>query len=229
MAQPRGLFANRKTSPPQVASPWVPDRKASPKAILCVLPRRLRANPLKLLLKGYDLSVATSRTATLRSVRREAHDLYVVYAPLGWAEAPEVCRALRASDTTTPLIVYATQRSAAERREVLAAGAQAYVTASDAAKNLSGTAGQFIMLAELRSMEVLTAGAKAMQDDIVGRIAKLVGRAKNDRIALQKAHDRLKLQIRRLYASAGGSRANFERIWPSIYESALKRIPQSGA
>lgn len=229
MAQPRGLFADRKKpSRARGADPWIPDRKASPKAILCVLPRRLRANPLKPLLKGYDLATADNWTASLRLARREPHDLFLVYAPLGWAEAAEVCRKVRAFDPTTPIFVYSTQGSIAERREVMTAGAQAYVSRADNAHNFAGTAGQLIMLAELRSMEAMTGEARAMQDNIVRHLAKLDSEVSGAGATREKVHASLKLKARRRFASAGGTRANFERIWPSIYESALKRGQTEG-
>lgn len=227
MAQPRGLFGSRKSPPARPASAWVPERTPSPKTILCVVPRKLRANPLKQLLKGCELTLADSRTAMLRCARHEAHDLYVVYAPLSWGEAAEVCARLRAIDPTTPLIVYSIQRSTAERREALAAGAQAYVTPSDDTHQLAGTAAQLIMLAELRSVEALAAAAKAMQDNLVSGLERLPRNTQDADSTVKRVHDRLKRQTRRIFSSVGGTRANFERVWLSIYDAALKRLTRS--
>lgn len=209
-------------------SPWVPDRKPSPKSILCVLPRRLRANPLKSLLKGYDLTSADTWAAALGLARRRPHDLYLVYAPLGWADAAEVCRRVRLVDQTTPVIVYSIRPSVDERHAAISAGGQAYVSRSDDAHNIAGTAGQLIMLAELRSMEAMTAGAGAMQENILRRLSRLDNHRNRAQIALQpKAQDRLKNETRRIFASAGGSPAHFERIWPAIYRSALEGLSRT--
>lgn len=228
MTQPRGIVARRKALPRSVRVGASREKAGPPKHILCVLPRKMPVNPFKALLKGYDLATADTWTGALRLARREAHDLYVIYAPLGWTEDAEFCRKVRAFDPHTPLIVYSTQPNPAERREVRAAGAQAYVARSDGAQNLSGTAGQLIMLAELRSMEAMASGARAMEENIIRRLAKLEGDRICDDAALPpQAHQRLKLQARRMFALAGGSRANFERLWPSIYEGALKRARPS--
>ena len=228
MAQPKALFGGKQATRTRAASPWLPDRKPLPKCVLCVLPRRMRANPIKPLLKGYTLITGDTRSAIERCGRTHPPDLYVLYSPLGWAEPAEICHRIRASDPSTPLIVYAMHPGAGERREVISAGAQAYVARSDDAHNLAGTAGQLMMLSELRSMEAMSAGAKTMQDHIIRRLARL--RNTNTLAALPaKLQERLKVQTRRLFASAGGSPAHFERVWPSIYESALERLVQAEA
>jgi hypothetical protein len=43
-----------------------------------------------------------------------------------------------------------------------------------------------------------------------------------------RSQSRLKADARRLFASAGGSRANFERIWPGLYRELLDEIAGSG-
>jgi DNA-binding NarL/FixJ family response regulator len=218
MNQPRGVFGARKMA---MAS-WSEhgsERGPSRKRVLCVLPRRLRVNPLKSLLRSYELSVADTRTGTLRILRQNAHDLIVIYAPLGWADAAEFCICLQTLDRHTPVIVYSTIPSALEHREVRAAGA-AYVRRADDVHNLAATAGQLMMLAELRSIEALAVGSRVLEDDLVRRLARM-----DDAEDVRPSRaQRLKLQTRRLFADAGGSRANFERVWPSLYEAALKRV-----
>lgn len=218
MDQHRGMF----TPPKPVPASWrgqARDRAVSPKRILCVLPRRLRVNPLKSLLAGYELSVADTRTRTLRVSRQEAHDLIVIYAPLGWADAAVLCASLQQVDRHTPLIVYSTIPSPLERMEVTSIGA-AYVRRADDVHNLAAMAGQLVMLAELRSIEALAERSRMLEDDLVRRLARIP----NGGEILPACAVRLKQQSRRMFASAGGSRANFERLWPSLFEAALKRV-----
>ena len=80
-------------------------RRGPPHRVLCILPRRLPLNPLRRLLQGYELAAAETWTAALRAARHTAYDLYIVYAPLGWAEAGEICRRIRDFDAHTPLIL----------------------------------------------------------------------------------------------------------------------------
>jgi hypothetical protein len=218
MDQSRGTFAARKIAP---ASWSEPDREpaASRKRVLCVLPRRLRVNPLQSLLAGYDLSVADTRTGTLRTLRQEPQDLIVIYSPLGWADAAELCLCLQDLDRHTPQIVYSTMPSSIERTEITSAGA-AYVRRADDVHNLAATAGQLMMLAELRSIEAFAAGSRVLEDDLVRRLGRLDAA---DGVLPERMR-RLKTWACRLFANAGGSRANFERVWPSIFEAALKRV-----
>jgi hypothetical protein len=218
MDQPRGTFAARKITPARWSERGR-ERAASRKRGLCVLPRSLRVNPLQSLLGSYDLSVAHTRTGTLRILRQEAHDLIVIYSPLGWADAAELCLDLQELDRHTPQIVYSTMPSPLERTEVTSAGA-AYVRRADDVHNLAATAGQLVMLAELRSIEALAVGSRDLEDDLVRRL----GRLDDAEGLLPERTRRLKTQARRLFANAGGSRANFERVWPSLYEAALKRV-----
>ena len=141
--------------------------------ILCVLPRRLPCNPLMPLLNGYEVAGAATATEILRLARKRAYDGYVIHSPLGWLDAAEACRHIRGFDPNTPLIVYTTARSAAEKRDVIAAGAQAYVAHSDDVHNLPGTAGQLIMLAELRSLDAMAAGGAFIREKLVGRLSSV--------------------------------------------------------
>jgi len=215
------MFAPRKAA----ATTWsvqTRERASMPKRVLCVLPRRLRVNPLKSLLAGYELSVADTRTRTLRITRQEAHDLIVIYTPLGWADAVAVCVSLQQVDPHTPLIVYSTMPSPLERMEIRSIGV-AYVRRADDVHNLAATAGQLVMLAELRSIEAMAVRSHVLEDDLVRKLA----RANDAGGVLPACAQRLKQQARRQFASAGGSRANFERLWPALYEAALKRLRES--
>jgi DNA-binding NarL/FixJ family response regulator len=207
---------------------YVDEPPASVRLILCVLPRRLRSNPLTPLLNGYEVAGAATATEILRLARKRAYDGYVVHSPLGWLDAAEACRRIRGFDPHTPLIVYTTERSAAERRDVIAAGAHAYVARSDDAHNLPGTAGQLIMLAELRSLDAMAAGGEFIRKKLVSRLGKLLHGAHGERLINAKSQERMKLEARRLFAEAGGSRANFERAWPSLYAGALRQVEPAG-
>lgn len=225
MAQLKGQLAPRRLTGTGDAVIRRGQRSGTRHGVLCILPRGLKANPLTRLLDGYELAVADAWTAALRLARNRPYDLYIVYAPLGWADPTEICRRIRAFDAHTPVILYSMSASAGERREAMALGSlRAYVARSDDAHNLAGTAGQLIMLAELRSMEAMQSGVDAMQAHIAGRLDKLYrsGNAAAKTLP-SRSQARLKIETCRLFALAGGSRSNFERLWPAIYEGALKR------
>ena len=204
--------------------------KAPSRAILCFLPRGLAANPLKRFLSGYALAAAESWTGALRLARRKPFDLYLLHAPLIWADSLVICRNIRARDPHTPIIVYSAQPSAAERRDALATGCiQAYLPRSDDVHNLVATAGQLIMLAELRSVDAMSSRLQTMQDRIAAGLRKLddCASAAASTTMHKRLLIRLKIEACRVFADAGGTPANFERLWPSIYERALKQPGRS--
>lgn len=197
------------------------------RCLVCAVPRRRPVESLRRLLPGYNFFTASSVTALRTLARREACDLYIVQTPLGWDDAAAVCAHIRAYDQHTPIVVYAREPSERERREVIAAGAQAYATPSDDPHNLHGRVGQLIMLAELRSMDAMTEKSGAMQDHLAGRLARITRRTQSGHGAVpREVQARLKSQAARLFTQAGGTPANFERMWPSIYERAVNAIPK---
>jgi CheY-like chemotaxis protein len=228
MVQPPGVPAG-PPSRARHAAGWEPKPKASPKLVLCLLPRGSRFNPVAPLLRGYELATAHTTAQVLRLARHQAYDLYVVVSPLGWLSCAEACRRIRRFDPHTPVIVYVTDiSSTAERREVLAAGAQAYIARADYAQNFAGTAGQLIMLAELRSMDALSSATPAIREALVNRLARARPASVEGPAAVRaSALNQLKEEARRLFAEAGGSRANFERLWPAIYDEALREAGRS--
>jgi DNA-binding NarL/FixJ family response regulator len=198
------------------------------KLVLCLLPRSSRINPLAGLLKAYELCVGDSLGQLLKLSRERTFDLYVMESPLGWIGAAELCRRIRRFDPHTPVICYAMHAGTQERREVLAAGAQAYVPRAEGSHILSGTAAQLVMLTELRSDEALSAGGRTIREELAKRLAR--SRAlRNPAGAMLRPHSqaKLKAEARRLFASAGGSRANFERAWPGLYRELLDEIAAS--
>jgi CheY-like chemotaxis protein len=200
----------------------------SRKVVLCLLPRSSRINPISGLLRAYELCVADSPGQLLRLSKERTFDLYVVVTPLGWVGVAEICRRIRRFDPHTPIICYASQADTNERREALGAGAQAYVPRAEGSHVLSGTAAQLVMLTELRSDDALSTGGPKIREALVERHVR-ARMLRNPAVAMlrPRSQSRLKADARRLFARAGGSRANFERVWPALYRELLDEIGAS--
>ena len=229
MGQSKAASAQRRRLRTGTGAAWQGSSPA--RSVLCVLPKRLPANPLKPLLQGYDLAAAECWTAVRGLARHKAYDLYVIHSPLEWADPMQICGRIQAFDTHTPVILYSVCPSAGERRETLGGGCiQAYVARSDDVNNLPGTAGQLIIISELRSHEAMRTGVQTMQDHIARRLGRLDrGSGASDEARRVHAQARLKSEACRMFTAAGGSRANFERAWPSIFEGAMKRAGRAGS
>lgn len=212
---PVRLHGSERPAPPQ----------GSRKSVLCLLPRSSRINPLAGLLKAYELCVGDSLGQLVKLSRERTFDLYVLAIPLGWIGAAELCRRIRRFDPHTPIVCYTMHADAHERRDVLAAGAQAYVPRDKGSHVLSGTAAQLVMLTELRSDEALSVRGPTIREELARQLAR--SRAlRNPAGAMlrPRSQAKLKAEARRLFAAAGGSRANFERAWPALYREVLEEI-----
>ena len=76
-----------------------------------------------------DCQTATATTAAeaLELIGRERFDLYLLDNWLPGGSGVELCRKIRESDTSTPIVFYSGAGLDSEREEALAAGAQAYL------------------------------------------------------------------------------------------------------
>ncbi|MGZ5092894.1 MAG: hypothetical protein ACXWIP_17055, partial [Burkholderiales bacterium] len=64
---------------------------------------------------------------------------------------------------------------------------------------------------------------------LVARLGELRQGVNGTPLINSKSEERLKLEARRLFADAGGTRANFERLWPSMYDNALRQLERPQA
>lgn len=99
------------------------------KLILCVDDDSETCSMLGSLLELVDCRTLTAATAAeaLELIARERFDLYLLDNWLPGGSGVELCREIRRSDPTTPIIFYSGAAFDSEREEALAAGAQAYL------------------------------------------------------------------------------------------------------
>lgn len=80
-----------------------------------------------------DCHVSTAETAheALAMIAAESFDLYLLDNWLPGGGGVELCRKIRESDPSTPIVFYSGAAHESEREEALAAGAQAYLVKPD--------------------------------------------------------------------------------------------------
>jgi DNA-binding response OmpR family regulator len=88
---------------------------------------------LGLLLKSYGIEVTCAHSAleAWPMITAEAFDLYLLDAWLPQLDGFELCRQIRAIDRETPVLFYSGAAYEADRRQGMAAGANAYVVKPD--------------------------------------------------------------------------------------------------
>ncbi len=97
--------------------------------ILCVDDDPDTCSMLCALLGLIDCHVSTAETAheALAMIAAESFDLYLLDNWLPGGGGVELCRKIRESDPSTPIVFYSGAAHKSEREEALAAGAQAYL------------------------------------------------------------------------------------------------------
>jgi DNA-binding response OmpR family regulator len=109
--------------------------------VLCVDDDEDTCSMLCGLLGLIDCQVSTAATAAdaLGMIARERFDLYLLDNWLPGGSGVELCREIRRSDASTPVVFYSGAALESERAEALAAGAQAYLVKPDDAAALVET------------------------------------------------------------------------------------------
>jgi DNA-binding response OmpR family regulator len=99
------------------------------KRVLCVDDDEDTCSMLCALLGLIGCQVSTAGTApeALDMIARERFDLYLVDNWLPGGGGVELCRKIRESDLSTPIVFYSGAGLESEREEALAAGAQVYL------------------------------------------------------------------------------------------------------
>lgn len=103
-------------------------------------------------------AVATADQA-LRLMQAERFDLYLLDARLPDLDGFELCRRMRVFDPHTPILFFSGAAYAADKRQGIEAGANAYVTKPDV-ENLLATITQFISQPEITTAEIIPFGQK---------------------------------------------------------------------
>jgi DNA-binding response OmpR family regulator len=97
--------------------------------VLCVEDDEDTCKMLSSLLGLINCETASAATAAeaLDKIASERFDLYLLDNWLPGGSGVELCRKIRETDTSTPIIFYSGAALESEREEALAAGAQAYL------------------------------------------------------------------------------------------------------
>jgi DNA-binding response OmpR family regulator len=168
--------------------------------------------------------VATDEEARVLA-RRVSYDIHILSsAPDGSGLA--LCEWLHRIDPRTPLIYCSSNGSAQHQSRAIAAGALRCLVKPLDPSSLKSTIGLLLKLAEIESNRARIVEEMAIQDELEARAAAAGARARAARAGAQHSIDcMLRVKAYRAFVEAGGNRANFERLWPTIVErSASARL-----
>ena len=177
-------------------------------------------------LSEYLLICARDSREGLRLARRRYFDLYILDNWLPDGSGVKLCRLIRGFDPHTPILFYSAAGYAHDIQEALEAGAQGYLVKPVRFNELRQAIAQLISAAGERNFEARRAEVAAIIEGLTIRRMENAERrekAKEKRLRSEKKAIRLKAEM--AFLSAGGTRGDFARLWPSVFIEGALRHP----
>ena len=168
------------------------------------------------LLAPHEIDIVAADEEARVLARRVSYDVYIIAGgPDGSGLA--LCGWLRRIDPRTPIVYCSSGGTAAHESRALAAGALRYLVKPLDPNLLKSTLGLLLKLAEIESRRARIAEELAIQEELAARAerAREASRAARAR-AEQALECTLRVKAYRAFLDAGGNRANFERLWPTL-------------
>jgi DNA-binding response OmpR family regulator len=197
-------------------------QKSQARRILCVEDDADTLYLLRTMLQNWGYEVVSAGTVSHAALLAKCSifDLYLLDPRLADGTGIELCHKIRAFDPNTPIIFYSAAANESDRRNAAEAGAQAYILKPADPDELQNTVAVLIEQADVCSEQAKQAEFDAIREEFA------LERSSNGRLApeerLARARNwQLKLKAYRAFVAAGGSRANFERLWPEVIKQAL--------
>jgi CheY-like chemotaxis protein len=88
---------------------------------------------------SYNITAVTSAEEASKLIAGQHFDLYVLDYCLPAMSGPELCRLIRKSDTTTPVVVYSALTRPVDREKAMDSGASLYLVKPDEIDTLRST------------------------------------------------------------------------------------------
>jgi len=177
-------------------------------------------------LSEYRIICARDYDEGLRLARRRYFDLYILDNWLPDGLGVKLCRLIREFDPHTPILFYSAVGYARNIRDGLNAGAQAYLVKPVGFDELRQAIRRLISAAGEREFEARRAEVTAILEGLTIRRmenAEQLLKAKEKYLRSEKKALRLKAEM--AFLSAGGTRGEFARRWPSVFIEGALRHP----
>jgi len=178
---------------------------------------------VRLMLTGYRLVTARNFADGLRLSRQWYFDLYILDNWLPDGNGVELCRLIREFDPHTPILFLSGAAYESDVREALTAGAQLYITKPCGPHELDRAVARLILAASAMAVEARLAAINAVREELAinsGKTAKKFEEGIGKRPPAEvKA---LRAKAMSAFLSAMGSRGDFARLWPSIYQREVR-------
>jgi DNA-binding response OmpR family regulator len=194
--------------------------ESTSQAVLCVDPDKEVHGLLAELLRDHHPTFVNNAFEGVRELHSRAYDAFVLEQYLPDWSGVDLCRQIRRVDPHGPILFYTAAVRLQDRERALRVGASAYLCKPLDPQRLRAELSVLLELATLESLEARFEAERATQDELARYDAK--ARAGDAKHKLAGAVERTaRLQASRAFLKSGGTRANFERWWPSLFAAAL--------
>jgi len=185
--------------------------------ILCVVEDDRERERISSLLPSYAITGCQTIAQGLVLARCQRFDLYLLDLDLPDGTGFSLCQKIREFDPTTPIVVTALHDSESFRNYAARVGAQTFWGKHEGSDQLKLMIENSLRRSRVRLFEAKQAEFAAVRGELARqRDEARAERARASVIRTQCREKRAMLAAYRAFAAAGGSRAEFDRLWPDI-------------
>jgi DNA-binding response OmpR family regulator len=193
------------------------------KRVLCVEDHEDTCELLRVILADHTLVFAGNFADGLFLARRRYFDLYLLDNRLPGGSGVELCHCIREFDPHTPILFCSGAAYERDRQEALIAGAHAYLVKPIAPSKVEQTVTELLIAAEGRAIEARRAELAALRDELRIRRLENANLLKEAREKFLRAQEKnLRLRAKLAFLTAGGTRGDFARLWPSVLQDEVR-------
>ena len=212
------------------SEPKVMDSYLVTASVLCAHPDAAVPSFLREALSPVDVVVAPNGYEALKSINTLSFDAYVVEYWLPDWTGLSLCREIRKTDPNVPICIYTKAQSQETRRRALRAGADVFLSMpqdADAIRERLETL--------LRSRRVYLENAQVAAEHAVQAELDRQGSFSREADASRKiaasqlVQRKIKAAGLEAFIGAGGTCANFERIWAHLYAQVAETFAAGAA
>jgi DNA-binding response OmpR family regulator len=200
------------------------------RSLLCAYPDPALQRFLQQTFESVGLVFASSGREALTRINSSVYDAFVLDYWLPDWSGVSLCREIRKTDPHVPICFYSNARSEDATKRALRAGADLFLSVPTEAHTLRGRVETLVTSREKNVARAQAEENRAIQDELHRRASQAIGVAERAKESAARAIERgARAKAMKAFIEAGGTRANFERLWPELYSSVFASQPLPGA
>ena len=201
-----------------------PTQRATPRSplegrtILCAYPDPQVERLLRQTLQSAALVFASTGREALKALNNSVYDAFLLDYWLPDWSGVSFCREIRKTDPHVPICFYTKAQSDDAKKRALRAGADLFLSLPVDPQTLRARLQTLMVSREANTVRAQAEANRAIQDELHRRAEQAKNVAASGRESAARAIERgARARAMKAFVESGGTRANFERIWPQAY------------